>query len=72
LKIGVILDGSAFSDGSLTLIRIPSSIEAICEFSFSGCKSLEFITHDPGLKLRPTLSGLLAGRGLPRRFSGDL
>jgi hypothetical protein len=40
LKIWVILDGCAFSDSSFTLIRIPSSVEVICEFSFSRCKYL--------------------------------
>jgi predicted DsbA family dithiol-disulfide isomerase len=54
-------DDYAFSDSGLTSIHVPSSVEVICEKCFSGCKSLASVTGDPGSKLRPTLSGLLAG-----------
>jgi hypothetical protein len=65
LKVGVFFDGPAFPDSSLALIHIPSSAEMMSKFSFSGCKSLASVTHDPGSKLRPTVSGLLVKRGFP-------
>jgi hypothetical protein len=54
-------DRCAFAWSGLTSIHIPSSVEMICEYRFYECGSLASVPRDPGSKLCPTLSGLLAG-----------
>jgi hypothetical protein len=43
-------DGNAFCESDLTSIHILSSVDVICEYCFSGCKSLPSATFDVDIK----------------------